>query len=1114
MLFELAININFPPFDNSLTSTTQNSKFMKIKIVWLVFLSLILTFAEAFGQGVPITGKVTDDMGPLPGASVVIKGTSKGVQTDFDGNYTIDATKGQTLTISYVGMKSKEVTIGTDTVIDVQLVSDNTLDEVIVTALGLEVKKDDDLSSSTMVDTEAVQKSGESGVIQGLAGKTSGLKITRNSGDPGAGAFIQIRGANTIFGSISPLIIVDGVPISNTNIGGGTGGVAAPSRLNDINQDDIADITVLKGASAAAIYGTGAANGVIVIRTKRGRGADGKVSINFKSRIAFDKINREFTKQDKFGQGTPLSFSIDEPTFEDLIDYRFVPDTGFSWGDKISERSGAADDVLQGNRRFEAEGGNIYFPIVNKNDNGVFNQENRDQVFRTGFTYENSISIAFGSQKSNTLLSYSDWDQEGTIRGKSSYKRQTLRLSNEFDISDNIKARISANYSKVKTESIQQGSNLNGLYLGYLRTSPDFDNRDYIGTYFNESGVQFPNAHRGYRRYLGNSAPTYNNPGWTVNEQKNPSLVNRFTFNPEINWSISDKIGLTARYGLDYYTDNRQQFFPVNSAGVAATGLYIDQTITSRLEDYNLFVSYNDNITDNFTIGAILGVNFTDNWTKNQTGTEGNFTNPFVGDLLLFGNADADQNLIGRTITNNKKSGGYAVLNATLFDQLLFEMTGRYERPSTLNEAIFYPSASIGWQFSKLIENQDILSFGKLRASYGEVGIEPAAYSNATLFFGGGIGSGLGATFGEVLVGSLYGNPFVRGQTRGNPNLKEERVKEFEVGADLRFANNKIRLGMTYYQRRTEDVLLNLTLPSSTGFTSSLENAAEISNKGVELDLGLQLVNTADFNWSIDINFARNLNLVEDLSGVETVFLNGFAGTSSNVVEGEAIGAIFGGRYLRDDDGAISLDVNGFPLVNPEDGVIGDPNPDWTGGLNTSISWKGLTLGAQFETSQGADMWAGTRGVLNYFGIADETANESIAPAGGIRNVNGIVYPEGTQFRGNIEDFGAGPVALDVDWYTGTGGGFGPLAEPFVDDASWTRLRELSLFYALPIKYFEKTGLTSIEFGVTGRNLVLWTDFEGIDPDLNLTGATLGRGLDYFTNPNTKSYIMTVNIGF
>ncbi|MEN8858679.1 MAG: SusC/RagA family TonB-linked outer membrane protein [Flavobacteriaceae bacterium] len=1080
---------------------------MKAKLKGILTLLLALVVQISFAQEKTISGTVSEASGVLPGVSVSIKGTTEGTETDFDGKYSIKANTGAILIFRYLGYAAVEKTVGASSTINVILTvsEDNVLDEIILTSLGLERKKDNDLSSSTVVKVETLAKSGESGLIQGLAGKTSGLKITRNSGDPGSGAYIQIRGQNTILGSSSPLIIVDGVPISNTSVGGGVDGVAQQSRLNDINTEDIANVTILKGAAAAAVWGTGAANGVIVIQTKKGKA--GKVTVNVKSEVLIDKINIEFEKQDKFGQGFP-------DWWYGGTDYsstaaRWIPNTSLSWGDRIADRSGGPDDVTVGNTRFESDSGNIYYPITGKNDNNVYNKTNRDQVFGTGFTFNNSVSVGFNSEKSNTFLSYSNWNQQGIIKGKSSYDRTTVRLNHEFELMKDMKLKFNTSYSKINSDRIQQGSNLQGLYLGYLRTSPDFDNTDYKGTYYNEINVPTQNAHRGYRRYLGDGFPTYGNPGWTINEQDNPNGVERFTVTPQFTWKIANQFNLIARYGLDYYTDHRETFFPVNSPAGLGTGAYFQSDIKEKTENLNLFIQSNHEINDDINFDWILGTNFDNNEYDSFSGGSTQFTNPQVGDLRIFGNAEAANESVGNYKQQTKKHGAYLVLTTNLFKQLSIELTGRYERPSTLEKNVFYPSASLGWQFNKLFKEDSFLNFGKLRLSYGEVGIEPVPYASSTTFSPGGIAS----SWGDGLNASAYGNPFTRNSELGNPNLTQETVKEYEIGTDLRMFNNKMNLGVTYYDRTTYDAILRIDLAPSTGFSSTLENAAQISNKGIEVDLGYKIFNNENFKWSINANFSQNKNIVEDLGGVESVFLAGFTGTSSRAVEGEALATLWGGKFARDENNNYVLDTNGFPTIAAENGVLGDPNPDWIGGLTSSLSYKNFTLSAQVETSQGNDHWTGTEGVLKYFGIDPITAIETTASEN-LQTFDGRTITAGTTFRGTVDNFGGNNVALTEEWYLANGGGFGSQAESFVQDASWTRLREITLAYNVSTEKIGKIGLTSLQLSLSGRNLALWTDIKGFDPDVNLTGASKGRGLDYFTNPATQSYIMTVKLGF
>jgi TonB-linked SusC/RagA family outer membrane protein len=1083
---------------------------MLMKRNLLLSLLLMLAAGVTYAQ-TKVTGKVTTagDDSALPGVTVQVKGTSVGTQTDGEGNYSVTASKNQTLIFSFIGMQTQEIAVGNRSIVNVSLAeSENLLNEVIVlTALGLERKKDDDMSSSTIIDTDALQRSGESGVIQGLSGKTSGLTITRNSGDPGAGAYIQIRGQNTISGSSSPLIILDGVPISNSSIGSGdTGGVVQQSRLNDINPDDIANITILKGAAAAAVWGTGAANGVILIQTKRGNAGGKKVSVNITNQTSWDVINREYEKQGTFGQGYPRYWATGNG--DQAYDYLYVPNTGFSWGDKIAARPGGADEVRQGNQRFEADGGNVYYPILSKNSREVFNDKNRDQVFQTGFTWNKSVGINFNNAGSTTYLSFSDWDQEGIIKGNSDYRRSTVRVNNETQLAEKLKVRINSTFIRTNSSRIQTGSNLNGLYLGYLRTSPDFDNTDYRGTYYNAAGAPTLNSHRGYRRYLGDAAPIYNNPGWTTNEQENTSDVYRFIINPEINWNIYKGLNLTARYGFDFYNDARETFFPVNSAGSFSVGSFNRNEITERNESVNVFLNSTHIINSDINFSWILGAQAESLNYTSFGATSADFTNPFVGDLRIFGNASAANENPGLTRQQQRKSATYAVVNAELFGQVYLEATGRYELPSTLSSPVFYPSASAGWVFTNNMSS-NTLSFGKIRASYGEVGIEPIPYANRTTFGAFDRSS----SWGDFLGAATYGNPFARSSRSGNPNLEPERVKEYEIGGDFRFFNNLVNFGITHYSRTTTGALLAIDLAPSTGFGDVWRNAGEISNKGIEIDAGVRLVKSRGIEWRIDANFSQNRNIVESLSGAQSVFLNGFTGTSSRVVEGEPFGTLWGGKWARDEGGNYVLDENGFPTVDPQEGILGDPNPQWRGGIGTNFSYKGFTLSAQFETFQGNKTWAGTSGVLNYFGISPETANE-FTTTEELRTADGRTVASGTLVRGNIADFGGGNVLLDSEWYTGNGGGFGPVGEQFVIDGSWTKLRELSLTYDLPTTLISKAKLSNASIGVTGRNLFILSPFPNVDPELNLTGASKGRGLDYFTNPGTGSYMLTVKLGF
>lgn len=1091
-----------------------------IRHIGVLFLALMSTATWAQ----TVSGTVTDENNqPLPGATVIVQGTNNGTSTDFDGKYQINAAQGQTLVFSYVGYATQNISVSAATH-DVMLQADNTLEEVVVTALGLEKKKDEDLGSTSIVKVAQLQKSGEAGILQGLSGKTSGVNVTRNSGDPGAGAYIQIRGQNTILGASSPLIVIDGAIISNSSINagvtgsaGGTAAVVQQSRLNDINQEDIESVTVLKGASAAAVYGTGAANGVIVVKTKRAakvHGSGKKWNFGFKHLISFDEVNREWEKQGVYGQGWK---GVDHLTGSGQSN------TGFSYGAKIASRAGGADTVDKTGAYFESADGKKYYPITVKNSKEVFNQSNRDAVFKTGVTIENNASFSYSGDDTRIFASISNWNQDGIYKGASDYERTSLRMNSDTNFSDKLTLKLSSTYININSNRVQTGSNLNGLYLGYLRSSPDFDIRDYKGTYYDANGIPTPNSHRAYRQHLGSSrefnpntgvftynSPAYNSPLWTLNEQKSLNEVNRFIVAPEISYELNENITFIGRYSMDYYQDNRTNYWPSGSASDGTNGLYGEDRFTETTQNINFLTTGNYDLSDDLNLGFTLGTQFYQNKYKRLSGSESNFTNP--DEIFLnIGNATSENSTPGDYEEMSRKSGAFALLNFNFRDEILAEFTARGEYVSSLPNAgmIFYPSASLGWKFSKYFEDSDAISFGKLRVSYGEVGIDPSVYSTETYLTTGGVFS----SWGDGYDGQLYGNPITRSAVRGNPDLKEERIKEFEYGFDTRFFNNRLSLSATYYDRTSEDVLLELPIAPTTGFGSQLVNAAEISNKGIEIDLSGQIIQEKDFNWSMNVHYTSNKNVVENMAGSAYSLLNGFTGTSSGVAEGQPFAVLRGTRYARKADGSYDLDSYGFPKAATEDDFLGDPNPDWRGSLGTTINFKNFTLTALLETSQGNDVWNGTRGVLYFFGIHPNTAVESVASKD-LKNASGTLINKGATFRGYEYNFGGGLVAVDQDWWTGNGGGFGDVEEIFIEDASWTRLREVSLFYTFPSNLVSKIGFNNIELGVTGRNLLLWTDIEGFDPDNNLTGASKGRGLEYFSNPGTASFLTTLRFSF
>jgi TonB-linked SusC/RagA family outer membrane protein len=1083
-------------------------KKLTMLFVCLAFLGIHIVNAQTR----TITGTVTssEDGSKLPGVNVIIKGTTQGTITNVDGFYSLTVSADvKSLVFSFVGMQTKEVEIGASNTVDVILEPEVVgVEEIVVTALGLQANKDRLGGAVTRISNESIKNTGESGLIQSMSGKTSGVLIVKNTGDPGAGAYIQIRGQNTITSSLQPLIVIDGVPMINSsrNSSTETGNddalsdvVVQQSRLNDLNPNDIQSIDVLKGASAAAVWGTRAANGVIIITTKSGSGKGKNISVDINTGFSWDQVSIEHKKQDIWGQGTGGSW---------------VANTGGSWGDKIAERAGGADEVNTGGAYFKADNGHMYYPIITKNSKATYNDVNRDQVFRTGKSTDLSASVSLNSDKSSTFISLSDWSQQGVIAGNSDYDRSTVRVNYTNNPSSKLKFKLNTFYAHIASDRIQQGSNLNGLYLGYLRTSPDFDNTDYKGTYYNASGVPTYNSQRGYRRYMGDRPPAYNNPGWTIHEQKNTSTVERLMINPEVNYDLlqGSKLSskLTARFGYDQSTDDRITFFPVNSASNFALGSFQEEWLIEKEKTFEVFAR-TAHTFNNMNFSWIIGGQFNARDYNYHGATMSNFINQ-LDQIYTYSNATAANTTTVRNESHRRSLAEYLVMNFDMYDQVFVEFTGRSEKSNAFKDFIFYPSASVAWQFSKMIPANNLFSFGKLRASYGTIGIEPDLYITNTDFVSAKMVSG----WGETMDASQYDGGLQRSTIQGNPDIKPEKKTEFEIGTDLRFFSDRLTTNLTYYSNKTTDAIFQVVVPASTGYNSKWENAAVLTNKGVELDINGTIVNNKDFSWNILVNYSKNKNNVEDLKGVKRIFLNGFTGTSSYAVEGKPLGALMGGVYMRDANGEYVLDGNGFPQQAIEEGVIGDPNPDWKGGLGTTLNYKNFAFNILFETSQGGDMWAGSEAVLRNFGIAPETANE-VTLNEDVVNYWGDAYTSGETVRGNIHNFGGGNVLLDEGWYTGLGGGFGAVSEDFIHDASFIRLREVSLTYNFSKDLLSKFKIGNLSVSLIGRNLALWSVFAdkyGVDPETNLTGVSNGRGLDYFTNPSTKSYLVKFSIGF
>ena len=1060
-----------------------------------LFSSLVL-----FGQG-GISGVVLDENGgPLPGANVVIENTSTGVSTDFDGNFTINANSGEVLVISYIGYTSEYITVGNQDSVTVSLQLDNELEEVVVTALGFAAVRDQQGSTSSVIATDDVIRSAEPTVVNALSGKASGVRITRSNGDPGAGSTIRIRGANTIDGSIQPLIIVDGVPMDNTtsyaggnNITGSNGGVTQGSRLNDINPNDIESVQVLKGASAGALYGSKAANGVVVITTKKG--SRGEAKITFKSSYSFDEISERIEMQDTWGQGRSGVFGTNRAE---------------SWGDWIPGRSGSMDTYKSG-AFFTAENGTVYKAIDDKNSTQTYVDENFDSVFGTGHALQNDLTISGGGDNSTYFFSLGHLDQDGMIKN-ATYERTNARLNYEAKLNDKITLSSKMAYTFTKSNRIQQSSNVSGLMLGLLRTPPDFDGRDYKGTYTSSGGTEYVNRGRSYRKPIGQSSnQSYTNPLWTVNEQTSLTKVNRITVTPQLTIKPTNWFSIITRGNVDVADDKRTYFFPVGDASSRANGQFQEDVIDIRNSSLDIIGKANFDLADNINLTATAGWSYND---RKYNRISGNITGFLVNSSKQTTalNTSSEASSFDNYRSFRRSNRGYGVLNLDVANELFLNVSGALESASTIDGSFFYPAADLAWVVTESAIQSDAISFAKLRGSWGQVGVQPSAHKFETLAEGG-FGY---STYSDPLDSNLFGGGFRLDNNLGNPNLEPEIKTEWEIGADLRFLDDRMSLSFTYYDNIIEGILLDVTLSPSSGYATQYGNYGEMTNIGMEIDWGYDIIDEADFGLSTAINWSRNDNEVTDLYGTETINLSPGASVSSRAIVGYPLGTLYGTGSKTNPDGSLDLNSNGFPQITSSPIVLGDPNPDWRAGVSMNMRYKKWRLNAVLEHSHGGEFSPRTLWVLNRFGTTAETANRLTLDQP-LVNYRGNTIAAGTTVRGNVKDFGGGPVLLDENWYrTGIGGGFGDnQAYNFsIADATWTKLRDLSLSYVLDNSRIKSLGLSDVILTFTGRDLININEVDGIDPEINTKGVSVAQGVEYFTNPQTKGFLFSLTINY
>lgn len=1042
----------------------------------LILSIFVLLGANAlYAQTKTITGTVTgsEDGEPIPGVSVVVRGTTIGTITRVDGTYSLSVPEDATnLLFSFVGMVTQDVAIKGRSVINTAMESEMIgVDEVVVTALGIKRESKALGYAVQEVKSEELTRSANANLVNSISGKVAGVNVTGSSGVAGGSSFVTIRGTASITGNNQPLFVVDGIPINNDqNYSGNpddgrnnlTGSVGFSNRAIDLNPDDIESMSVLKGGAATSLYGIRAANGAIIITTKKGKMTDGKtVNVSFNSSVRVDKISQVPAMQKKYSQGYDGEYhEFAAQSFGAPIDQLEYDGSDYEWsslGRLVPKGTGNGTPA----RAYD------HFDF-----------------FQTGVTYNNSLSISGGGKDGTFYMSVGSMEAEGIVPNNE-FSKYNFLMSGEFKASDKFKFMGSANYIHSGGVRIQQGSNTSGVMLGLLRAAPTFDNAD---GYEFEDGTQ-----RSYRGRTG-----YDNPYWTANNNQLTDRVDRLIGNIGFEWELAQNLKLRYKLGIDIYTDKRKLAMAIHSNDKRSGQVQEDEHFNRDINS-DLILSFNKDLTDDLNFTAMGGWNLYDTYYQQVYVQGDGLTIP-----KFYHMSNTATQLVRESVNQKRTAAFYADLGIGYKNMLFLNVTGRNEWSTTLPEgenSFFYPSMNAGFVFSELpvFDNFPALSFGKIRTSYSVLANDAFLYATNTYYeqaaYGDGSTDGISFPFNSQ-------PGFVYGDTKGNNELKPEKLKSFEVGLDLRFFQNRLGLDISYYNNENEDLILSVPISGTSGYTNQVLNAASMYNKGIEMVLTGTPVKTPDFSWDILVNFTKNKNEVTELAeGVPNVSLGGFTSAQMRAIVGQSYGSIYGTKWARNDAGEMLIDDDGYQIWDPEMVYLGDAMPEWTMGITNTFNYKSVTLSALLDIKHGGKVWNGTKNVMKYFGTHKITEDRTKKVV--LEGVNENTGQPNTQ-----------EITLDEYYWVNVDNGWAGASEPAIEDAGWVRLREVTLSYQLPKSLISKIGLGSASVSFTGNNLILETDYTGVDPETSLMGAHNAQGLDYFNMPGTKSYVFGLKVNF
>lgn len=1010
----------------------------------LLFFSVVSTQAQ-------ITGKVVDTEGtPLPGVNVIVKGTSVGTSTDFDGAFKLKSNKGDVLVFSFIGFQNKEIIVTNNKEIKVTMQeSSNQLEEVIVTSLGIKKEKKSLGYAATELKSNEINTVKTNNVVNTLAGKVTGVQVTGASNGVASSARVIIRGENSLnLDNNSPLFILDGVPVNNRIFGVGGGATDQAdlptdygNGVSELNSDDFETVTILKGAAASALYGSRAANGVIVITTKKGVENEDYLGIEFNSSLMVSTALRLPELQKEYGAGWGL---------------KYASNYGTNFGAKLNGNIVSQENYLKNY---------VKRPFVNRYDLNDF--------FRQGINISNSISVSSANKKGHYYLSYGNTCNEGIVPN-TNLKSDSFRFNGGFNITDKWSVDAKSNYIIRNSDNLTvSGYGSQGVMYTLLWNSINVDLKELKNYWIIKDQEQ--------RRLFSWG----DNPWFVVNENINAFKKSRFIGNIATNYKFNDRWNLMLRAGTDQSNDFRWSRRPIGSHRFPK-GMYREQKINFSETNIDVLATYQKKLT-NFDTKVSVGAN-----KFNQKIVEGFLQ----GNGLTIPGLYNSQNIsVQPTLRNNKYEKGinsvYAFANIGYRNFLYVDLSARNDWSSTLptdNNSYFYPAFSLSFIPTTAFEMPKFIDFLKLRFNIAQVGKDTDPYNLKKSYNYG------------TLPGSIT-NP----SQLPNANLKPEKTTSTEFGLEAFLFHKRLSLDFTYYKSISEDQILNVWVSGANGYKSVIRNAGEIQNSGIEFALGIKPIKTEDFEWGIYANFTKNASKVVSLLGDFNTFVIA-QGPNNVTVEarpGEQMGDIYGNYYERNPQGSIIYE-KGLPKTSSKRKKIGNYNPDWMLGLSTNVKYKGFNLNAQFDIRNGGTIYSYTNSVGQESGILAKSLfgrEEGIIGDGVVDNGDGTYSPNTVK------------VAPETWYYSGAYPRNNAEVNSF--DASYIKLRQLSLGYTFDEDVFQAVGVQKLSISLVGSNLFLWTDVPNIDPESQaLFGGSLLPGFEVTQLPSTKSYGLKLNIKF